>query len=66
MQRPRPFLDFNSPGRLFRAFGSLFVLFGVSFYAARRVVKGRRAEELEAWRQAELDAPEHEGTRRSG
>ncbi|KAJ7064815.1 hypothetical protein C8F01DRAFT_1229293 [Mycena amicta] len=47
---PRKLLDFNSPSRLFRAFGGLFVLFGAGFYAARRVIKARRTAELEAWR----------------
>ncbi|KAJ7100166.1 hypothetical protein B0H15DRAFT_1018435 [Mycena belliarum] len=36
----------HSPRRIFSAFGGLFVLFGGGFYLARRVVAGRRAQEL--------------------
>ncbi|KAJ6470644.1 hypothetical protein C8R47DRAFT_757277 [Mycena vitilis] len=41
---------FNTPSRIFRAFGGLFVLFGGGFYLARRIVSARRSSDLEDYR----------------
>ncbi|KAJ6558104.1 hypothetical protein B0H19DRAFT_1149941 [Mycena capillaripes] len=43
-------LNFNTPSRIFRAFGGLFVLFGGGFYVARKIVSARRATDLEDYR----------------
>ncbi|KAJ7512783.1 hypothetical protein B0H11DRAFT_8147 [Mycena galericulata] len=46
-------LNFNSPRRIFSAFGGLFVLFGGGFYLARRIVSSRRLTDLEDYRARE-------------
>ncbi|KAJ7740004.1 hypothetical protein DFH07DRAFT_839594 [Mycena maculata] len=45
--------NFNTPSKIFRAFGGLFVLFGGGFYMARRIVSHRRANDLDNHRARE-------------
>ncbi|KAK7044732.1 hypothetical protein R3P38DRAFT_175860 [Favolaschia claudopus] len=55
-------MNYHSPNKIFRSFAGLFVLFGSSFYIAKRIVNSRRTSELEDYR-AQQPEPAREHTK---